>query len=796
MPTTQDDLVLPEDGDKDQPTNPPAGEDKEPQEEEETFPPPTLSPYVFLNENDLPEELSKASGILLDDPEDIYRRRGYYYALSLGRGAWGRVPIIPIPATAQPGEIVEPAFPLSPGLQNGLGLLLEDHQRKIDARLALLYDRYKKMEGALNEQIEIWGKRLDEKRRMKDEYKEMVDKKEKSCEEIEKKIEEGMKDLSQLAKKVGADKDGLIDKRLAGLEKEVNGLVKIYQDIEDRQNKKFDTEYNHYESYYKSRRETLTELKSESKASLEEVQERIKALNRIGINIPVAHSLISIGVICSLVAGWFFSIWADNDALTPPGTLGHSNNLRFFLIDNLARLVMRYPMWELVAGLFVYIIAVGGISYLCYWLMTRERRRMQQRRKRLEKARLEDGNQEEEIEFDIDDEDKLMKTSIRSKGWYNFFLKMTPFLVFVFLTLIIVAQTAYNEHPGAPEGGNSFQQLMDVYSNQTLGTLIAFMVAGLVILYIARVMEPRYVRELKTGESTPRHNWEIMLTIGCFLAMIILMIFYKSSPTFSSRIGVVAMAGFIVSSLATGLVLGYGYRFRALQDLAYTLEYALEVYEYHLFQISAPYRVSYMRFTQFHQNMLGIQMSMQELIQGRNKLAEQLVSGRRPPPELPAEKKEENGEPKKERTGGPLFLFMLNNRLFQLLRRWVTRTKREAQDGHKNVPNLQVLTDVEAHYFPAYAKEAELILQKLKLLYEEIATIKEEATTLRKNEKIYRSLNDQEEAIQARILVVKKEINEIRKKEDQEKLRIILLGDKEKNLLSEGFFTGAWEVND
>lgn len=710
----------------------------------------------------LPDEQPVAEEKLADEQpqdEEFFRRKGFYEALRTG------------------------------GQPSALTTSVEQHQFAMQERLNRTDTRYLLRRNGLDKLRAYWQSVLDEKRRLLKEYTDEMDAKYGTLAGLREKMQLSVDEISKIALEIGLEKDSLVIKRIRELKDEMNAIITLYQDAEDKQNEKFRTEFERNRPFYTSQLERLDALQDEIKEMYKDVRTRMQILRKAGINYSLSGVLVGIGCVCAFITGWFYSEWMKP---TPTSALGNEGDLRFFIVHALARFSTQYSYTALVSGALGYFILIGLVSWGCFELQAwfgfiRKKRKNKKRKKAAAESDEEDEAAPQLLDLDISNSENLLKARFRANNWFSFWLRATPFLLFLFLTIAIVARFAYN----TKTGDDPFQSIFDSYANQALGSLIAVLMAGLMVLYIAKVMEPRYLKKAVLEEPGKIWlSWEIVIALLTFPAMVIIMVISHATGI---RGGFENLAGFVLSTISTGIILGYGYRYRGLQETAWILEDQMETNAATRFHMTTPYQVSYLRYKRFHINMLRIQQAAQQLMENRNIRADELSGGEgetvpllEPPP--PADPRvEAEKRLKKGYKAGVKWLGKFFKGVGKMFRRH-TGSKKTSPD----VTELHPLTEADEYYLPKLAAASKVAAREAGLIYDQVKAIEREKESQRRNEKVFRSLNDQATHAARQVYVLDIRETEWLKHHQRARQAVMDRARREIQLITEGFITGQW----
>lgn len=670
----------------------------------------------------------------------------------------------------------------------------------------------------LQERIDILKNELIEKQAIKIEYKVELAKMRLEKEEIEKEITDLQKQKDDVIRLIGSAKENLILKRLDEIDKEIIRITEIYENIEKKQNPKFKQEFDDNKSVDAEKVKFYQKVKSNLEETYDDVKNRIRSLNNAGINAQWATVFVAIGWICAIVAGWFFSLWSGPaPKLTDGEGIIKNDSIRFLLIDLVAKYIKDKGWVEIIFGIGLYVLIIGCVSYLGYYLLKKHGFILDHDKlKKLREKIAEDEN----YSLNPQEQDELFKGDFKANNWYALWLKAAPFIVFIYLTLAVLSRNAFVpkklENGKLGEEEDRFQSVFDSLTNQFMGSLIALTFAGLFSLYIIKIIEPRTIHKTKheSDEGKILVSWELVVGIILFLIMIISMIIAPTNSIAEVKYPIFyvifEVSGFLFFCLVTGFTLGYGYRFIGLDMLSEKLVLYLEIYAHEINRLSKPFRVNYLKDRVFKENMEFLKVQMLNLVAQRNYIAQKLTGIREKqenenspiiilPNTLPNEEQDKKTknikEVDKDNESDKSNFFKLNilNRVISVINQYWTKVfeKKVEEEKEKQSQNVEIDNNIEA-YFPEYVTKIKEINNQIEERTKRIKELDEELNGYWRNEKTFRSINDQIKNINNQIEELEDEIIQLGEDLNEQKVSTKFDGERNKSLVDEGFYNGIW----
>lgn len=652
---------------------------------------------------------------------------------------------------------------------------------------------------------------LAEKEGIKKEFCDELDKMRLEYDAIREEIKGYYVQLREEIKSLGSSKDDLISKRISKFGEEINKIIAIYQDLEDKQNSKFKKDFKD-KGILESDKHFYYDYRKKLETSFDDVQNRVRALEREGLNAIISRFLIAIGWVAAFISSWFFVLWYSENKST-------SSGLVIYVMDNLRYFALNNPLWVTVSVFLGYILLIMLIAHWCY--------RWSIKAKFIdEKNDKKNGDGEDgEIEFNPE-KDNLFKSQFRANTWFEMWLKIAPFVAMVFLLVIILAigsKATFTSGAGADSVHDNFtyQGLSDSLSLQVIGFFVPVAFTAICFLYITKVIEARNMPKSEKGEDgnvVPKKvfSWEILLVVLFFFVLIGLLLSNKflAPERELNRIGA---WGFFVGCLCTGLALGYGYRFISLNESYELLVDRIHTVNRYIDRAFYPFEASYLKDGGILYRMKILYLSLLKLTESRNSLAIKLLNphfsngdqdkkkGKPASDEADSATSKTPPEPPKEATpdkSNPIsHLFKIITDGFRAQEiKWREKLKEKeklVQGLEEQIAEIKKDTlDVdEWTYFPAEAAK----VKELKMLIDErtkrLAELKEELDGYFKNEKTYASMNQQVENLYGKRAQLAKQIESM---EAELITTIKNVNDafaQKKALIEEGYTVGTWYAN-
>lgn len=398
--------------------------------------------------------------------------------------------------------------------------------------------------------------------------------------ELAKQIHDAYKKLAEAKKNLI---DGRLKERLDEINAEISQLINNYQLLSKKKSEINKQIYNENKNALDKKVNRFEALKKTIEENYRIIRKKIEIVNAANLTETVFTFLIYVGLISVNAAGWFFSIFVSETKL------GNDNFLTFLLRKIFTFGSIFCSGEDKVFSFFLLLIGLFGILALITFLTWMS--------ERLIKKRGDTSGFSSEFLLDFSDNfEKNYFVRIYSKSLYTFWLQIVPYIFAGGLLLIIFSSFGTNEQ--------EITKLMTSLSGQLIGVTITLLISGMILFYINRVIEPRFLKyagkkypeERETAKEKNnempettieqkisnkllfKNNWELVFTIMLFLSTIAILIIFDD---LSKR--TMALSAFLVIALFTGFTLGYGLKYkgifltaRHLEGQLTNLSYAIE----------------------------------------------------------------------------------------------------------------------------------------------------------------------------------------------------------------------------
>lgn len=429
-----------------------------------------------------------------------------------------------------------------------------------DKRLSEL----KKIEGhygAELDQIEDKVKKLrSDLDQMRNELKEYVGSKSKLNDDLEaigKELATCRGGLIQLYRDFQKEKNAFVEKRTENRIKQLGDEIKLLVNNSNIVSEELQAKY---EDYLKSNKDSLDEyveyLKSESNRStlrLAEINKRIQRFNELYIN---ENTIRALGVVCLAAvgaAGWFFSIFAVEKNLDS----ADQSSFLLGLIFNFGEALFQQPLGiEVNVGILLLtilgVVCVLALVTSIFWFSSRL---LFGRRENQEKTMSILDSQGNTINM------PLVENRSQDVTPWKIWLKNLPYiLVGILVFIFLVFFSSYSNYNSSAGGQTEINKLTIALSAQIIGAALSLMAGGICFLYVSFIVEARL---LKNQELSPKHYWELNIVLGSFFVLILavpLLSLLKGADYLSN----LSLVLFFLTVLASGLLIGYYFKFSAL----------------------------------------------------------------------------------------------------------------------------------------------------------------------------------------------------------------------------------------
>lgn len=436
----------------------------------------------------------------------------------------------------------------------------------------------------LNLDIERRTRRIEE---WKTQLEQLIGYSEKNDEELqqmmsekvqeEKELKDLQEKLTAVRIKLGEAKSGIIDSSLEEAENQVRKALGIQKMIFDETYEMNKRQHHQQTDAFKKLDALLHELYGHYKERHEKIKKQLSALDMDGISSVTSQILVTIGYLSFTASGLFFSIFAGVSLFGKKNPLSH-------LLDGLVDTISGEASLWIKLGVFLGLMAlVTLVSFLTDFLIRKIEldRRNQEAKKLVNEISLQSGSSGKT-------ENSEYQAELRTNNWFVFWLQIIPFVLLAGLVMLGTAtklKGILDDLSAGPEG-------------VVVGTFIAMSLAGLIYLYLIKIVEPRMLKKLE-ADSGGRINWvranlELCVVFGLFAIACIYIIAFPyiggngRSTMPEGQQTQYAIALFMGVSLVGGICFAYGTRSRGLIEAQQYLEWQLKILTQQMAYYSVP----------------------------------------------------------------------------------------------------------------------------------------------------------------------------------------------------------------
>lgn len=297
--------------------------------------------------------------------------------------------------------------------------------------------------------------------------------------------------------RLGEAKAGIINKSLDEAENQVKKALNIQNIVYDETRKINNKKYEDGKDYLARLSACYKDLLEYYKKRYEKVNRYLQVLDVDGISPVTTAALTTIGTISFGAAGFFFSTFAGN--------AGFGNkDMLYFVLDGLIRTAEQPANGFFKLGILIGLIAlITAISFLCNHLIERLKRTHEEEVFNKVTLGTQANGKLEQLEYQM---------NLTSNNWYAFWLQLIPGIFIVGLIILSLSQNYRAEQLGNINASSE---------GFIIGTSIAMSLAGLVYLYIIKIVEPRLLKHYDAHPDQrinwTRANWELVMVIVLFV---------------------------------------------------------------------------------------------------------------------------------------------------------------------------------------------------------------------------------------------------------------------------------------
>lgn len=365
--------------------------------------------------------------------------------------------------------------------------------------------------------------------------------------------------ITDVRVRLGEAKAGIINKSLDEAELQVKKALDIqnlvYEETRLINRKKYEDE----KDYLQRLSRCYEDLHDYYKKRYDKVNRYLKLLDVDGISPITATTLTTIGTVSFGAAGFFFSTFAGN--------AGFGNqDMLYYILDGVIR-TAKQPASGISKLLILLglIAAVTLISWLCDFLIKRLSQKNDDEILNKLSIGARTSNKIELLEYQL---------SLKSNNWYAFWLQVVPGM---FIAGLIILSLSQNYRSSELNKINASSEGL------IIGTSIAISLAGLIYLYITKIVEPRLLKRYDADPTDRinwiKANWELVTIVIIFLVFstcVILIpgtVSIKMSTDNQIRY---ALLLFLAICLVGSMSFAYGVRNKGLIQTSRYLERAIK----------------------------------------------------------------------------------------------------------------------------------------------------------------------------------------------------------------------------
>ncbi|HVW15478.1 MAG TPA: hypothetical protein VHB54_16720 [Mucilaginibacter sp.] len=679
-------------------------------------------------------------------------------------------------------------------------------QELLEAELVLIKEKYKDIISDLkklqqerianyNDWLILMEKRGHELEHKRQTYSARIDSLDKEREELQVRLQDLYRQVIETIKQLGIAKEKIVKTSLEDIQRDLEKMMSINSEMQNRQNDDLEQKYKKDEKSITEKIEFWKGILVKHQEQYQKVTERLKLLSKDGVNSQTAHFLIGLGSLSALVSGWWFSLWTGPQAGAIAGdNVSGNTSVKFFFLDNIGKFLSGYSLIGMISIILVYVAIIGAISWICHWSLIRFGFIIDFSKARQNKGKPSD-EANDNFELNTDDQENMLHAKIRSTAWLGLWLKITPIILALLPILGVISIQISEDMKIAGAGNhNNFQGLFDSLINEFIGTAIAAIFSVFTILYLTRVSENEYYKHEQGSERTNQGFRPNIQYIGflLFALMILAMLLYHYPILFFDDIRRIAVFGFIVSCLATGFSIGYGYIFNGLKNNSDMLLFYIDSITNIIQNLSKPYRVNYTTNWSLRARIYQLQQKMFDLIEGRQELANDISCGREssdamvlsvvvPRSQSKPVEKENQSSNEKDR-----------NNYWDRLYHWIFRKDKKKADKSDGYLDDMSLSQNDLKYFSESAAFLKELYNQIQEIKERQQIIDEEQDNRLINKGKWQSATDQIKNNEQEIIRIKRQKEEIILEEILEVNKLSGLETREITLLKEGYYTGLW----
>lgn len=310
--------------------------------------------------------------------------------------------------------------------------------------------------------------------------------------------------------------------------------------------------------------DTAGDIKKRLEKELTLIRSYVLELRSVGLTRTVAFTLLQLGWVAVIAAGWFFSVFAVSRSMERDDWASFFVNRAAAFGEHLGS-ITGGGVGLLLASIGVWLFIVAAISLL-FWFVDYIRDALDGRDPTRRQVVTQSRSKEGEVTTQIITETESAPQGLRA--W----LDVMPYVLLGGIIFILLSTSASGGVPtngGAGAVETAVQDVTTSLFGQIVGALIALVFAGLMILYRSLIVAGR-TGEINAFEDEPTRSHEkrqwtrsvfhLELFAGAAVFVVLALV---ASMTISDGEALFPFLAFVAMVMGAGLTLGYGHPARA-----------------------------------------------------------------------------------------------------------------------------------------------------------------------------------------------------------------------------------------
>jgi hypothetical protein len=472
--------------------------------------------------------------------------------------------------------------------ENNLKQIIAEHQKRIGELLAQLQTLFTIESANINRQTDnIKAIISEDQLKLLNLQQETIELKALQI-ALKEKLETLERELSAVYNDFGQRKEKMIELRIDEVRKELIKIIENYNKTCEERNEINKRDYEINKSAIDKRISILETFISRNKEAYNRLSTRLLPLSERGISEKSVNLLLSFCFPAAIGAGWFFSIYALNQSFGNKDGIGFvlEGLFRFgsTLMDKLGSEIIGIPV--LILSLLAFITVTGGVAWIAQKVIDN----------------YNSSSTNIKIEFETDEYLRfLLRTKITATNFISFWMQLSPYVFIGGVVYILLI---------AGKAGQEIEVVSASLSAHTVGSFITLLTAGVSMLYIMKVVEPRVEAQGNKPHVWIRSNIELGVVMFLFIAFIILL-----TTGIPGKTAIVPVTGFAIVTILTGVLMGYALRFKALITQVKDLEFQTERFAIEVQKLSRPKPlfIEYDEGRQFNKKFIDLERELLEL---------------------------------------------------------------------------------------------------------------------------------------------------------------------------------------